>query len=35
MAEIMLPANVHFKGEGSKLLGAEVAKTIKAELEKR
>lgn len=35
MAEIMLPANVHFKGEGSKLLGAEVAKTIKAALEKR
>ena len=35
MAEIMLPANVHFKPEGSKLLGAEVAKTIKAALEKR
>ena len=35
MAEIMLPANVHFKPEGSKLLGAEVAKTIKAALDKR
>jgi acyl-CoA thioesterase-1 len=35
MAEIMLPANVHFKPEGSKLLGAKVANTIKAALEKR